>query len=101
MLQDWATATLAGTCLGLAWFACVRLRMHVGPIVRERYGDNWRRAYWLLTIIVMIVLANVGLRLLRSLTDKPENMLLLEIWFACLAVLIAFTLIFRRLRRRR
>lgn len=101
MLQHWATSTLAGICLGLAWFACVRLRMHVGPIIRERYGNNWRRAYWWLTIIVMIVLANVALRLLRHLTGEPADMLLLEIWFACLAVLVAFSLIFRRLRRRR
>jgi len=101
VLQDWATATLAGICLGLAWFGCVRLRMQVGPIIRERYGNNWRRAYWWLTIIVMIVLANVALRFLRSLTGEPPNMLLLEIWFACIAVLVAFAFIVQRMRRHR
>ncbi|MFW2404871.1 MAG: hypothetical protein ACN4GT_08890 [Gammaproteobacteria bacterium] len=75
--------------------------MHFGPIIRERYGNNWRRAYWWLTIIVMIALANVALRLLRGLTGEPENLLLLEVWFTCLAVLVAFLLIVRRMNRNR
>ena len=73
--------------------------MHLGPIIRERYGNTWRRVYWWLTIVVMIVLANFALRALRGFTGEPPDMLLLEIWFACLAVLVAFALIVRHMRR--
>jgi NADH:ubiquinone oxidoreductase subunit 4 (subunit M) len=99
-VQHWLIATLDGICLGLALFACVRLRMHFGPIVRDRYGSMARRAYWLFTILLMIVLANLGLKLLRiylSNFDAVTNSLMLEIWFALLALLLALSLIFKRL----
>jgi NADH:ubiquinone oxidoreductase subunit 4 (subunit M) len=99
-MQHWLTATLIGICLGLLLYACVRLRMHFGPIVGDRYGSMARRAYWLFTILLMIVLANLGLKLLRiylSNFDAVTNSLMLEIWFALLALLLALSLIFKRL----
>ncbi len=98
--MHWIAATLAGLGLGLAWFGCVRLRMHFGPILKARYGNHVRRIYWVLTIAAMIVLANLTLLGLRAFLHDPApppNQLLLEVWFAVLAVGLAFALIFRRM----
>jgi hypothetical protein len=103
-MQHWLTATLIGICLGLLLYACVRLRMHFGPIVRRRYGSWARRAYWAFTILLMIVLANLALKLLRiyeSSFDAIANSLMLEMWFAILALLIALALIFKRMNKNR
>ncbi len=100
--MHWIAATLAGLGLGLAWFGCVRLRMHVGPILKARHGNQFRRAYWLLTIVVMIGLANLallGLRLFLHDLPLPPNRLLLELWFAAVAVAVAGSLIYRRVTR--
>ena len=100
-MQHWIITTLMGAVLGLTLFACVRLRMYIGPVIRQRYGNGYRRAYWLLTIIVMVALSNGGLRLVRMLTHdtRPTNDLWLEIWFATLALVIPLTLIYRRIHR--
>ena len=74
--------------------------MHLGPIIRQRYGNTWRQAYWILTILFMILLANGGLRLLRRVTGDTPTPLLFEIWFAAVAVSVAFGLIVRRIRRK-
>ena len=44
-LNDWLSASGIGAGLGLLLFACVRLRMHVGPIIRRRWGNTMRQAY--------------------------------------------------------
>jgi hypothetical protein len=103
-MQHWLAASAIGICLGLVLFACVRLRMHFGPIVRDHYGNTARQAYWIATILIMIVLANLGLRLLRiylSGYESIENPLMFEIWFAMLAVTIALTLIYKRINKNR
>ena len=103
-MQHWLTATLDGVCLGLLLYACVRLRMHFGPIIKQRFGAQARRAYWLFTILLMIVLANLGLKLLRiylSNFDAVTNSLMLEMWFALLALSIALALVFKRMNRNR
>jgi len=99
VISHWIAATLSGIALGLAWFGCVRVRMHVGPILRERYGDHQRWAFWALTIVIMIVMANVALLILRRylyLSSPPDNRLVLEGWFAVVALAVAFSLVFRR-----
>jgi hypothetical protein len=99
-MQQWIAATLFGGVLGLALFGCVRLRMHVGPRIKARYGKYARRAYWLLTIVVMIALANLALLGLRAYfagSPPAGNQLVMEIWFAVLALTVAMGLIFRRL----
>ncbi len=100
LLQDWLLTSGIGAGLGLLLFACVRLRMHVGPIIRERWGNSMRQVYWLLTIVVMVLLANGGLGLLRHYApvgDTPA--LALEVWFIVVAVGISFGLIFKRMTR--
>lgn len=103
-MQHWLAATLIGISLGLALYACVRLRMHVGPIVKQRYGPLARKAYWIANILVMIVLANLGLWLLRIYLSSQAPLLdgrMLEIWFALLTLFVALGFIFNRLYRNR
>jgi len=90
-----------GAGLGVTLYGCVRLRMHFGPIVLERYGKWARYFYWLLTIAVMVLIANLGLMLLRAILGPSEpggNNVLPEIWFALLALSIALRLIFGQLK---
>ncbi|MGI9341400.1 MAG: hypothetical protein ACR2QV_01025 [Gammaproteobacteria bacterium] len=99
-MQQWIAATLLGGVLGLALFGCVRLRMHLGPRIKARYGNQARHAYWLLTIVVMVALANLallGLRAYFAAVPPVGNQLVMEIWFAVLALAVAMSLIFRRL----
>ena len=103
-MLHWVAASTGGILLGLLLFGCVRLRMYLGPIIKESYGEWARRAYWLATIGVMILLANLGLFYLRSYLGGLEydsSNLLLEILFAVLALVIAMSLIFNRLYRNR
>jgi len=97
--QDWLFATVIGLTTGLVLFAFVRLRMHVGPIIRARWGNTMRQAYWLLTIVLMILVANLGLGLLRRTASTDHVML--EIWFITIAVATAFLFIYRRISRNR
>ncbi len=101
-MQPWIAATLAGLILGLLFYGCVRMRMHFGPLLRKQFGDRARQAYWVITFILMIALANLALYGLRayfaSLQDSGSY-LLPEIWFVAIAVSLAMTLIFRRMRR--
>ena len=99
MILHWTVATLTGLALGLAWYGCVRLRMFLGPIIRERCGNTWRRAYWILTIVLMILLGNGALWMLRRIIGISPDALMFEIWFAGLAFLVALGLIIREIRR--
>ena len=99
-MQAWIIATAAGIALGLLLYLCVRLRMWLGPIIRDRFGQWARRLYWIVTIAVMVVLANAGLLLVREWVGiDAANLLLLEIWFALLALGTAMSMIYRRIRR--
>jgi hypothetical protein len=101
-MQHWLVATAIGICLGVALYACVRLRMNVGPIIKQRYGAWARRAYWMANILIMIILANLGLRLLRIYFGNQAPALdsrMLETWFALLTLFVALGLIFNRLYR--
>ena len=103
-MQHWLIATLIGISLGLVLFACLRLRIHFGPKVGQHFGSWARRIFWVFTILLMIALANLGLKLLRiylSNFDGVENSLMLEMWFALLALLIALALIFKRMNKNR
>jgi uncharacterized membrane protein YhaH (DUF805 family) len=77
-------------------------RMYLGPILKKNYGNRVRQMYWVITMVVMVLMANMALiGLQRYLCDPlvPGNHLIIEIWFALLALAVALTLIFRRLRR--
>jgi len=102
-MDSWLVATVAGCCLGAAFFLCVRLRMRLAPLARERFGNWARGAVWLLTILLMIALANGMLLGLRGYWagSAPANPALLEIWSGLLALGIGLSLVFRRIHRRR
>lgn len=104
MTHHWIAATLIGFCLGLALYGCVRLRIFLGPRLRDRYGNVARQAFWILTIVVMVALANAALRGLRMYLNDPAppaNNLLLEIWFSALALMVGMGLLLKRMRRSR
>jgi len=63
---DFLIAIIEGVILGVTFYACVRLRMRVAPIMLEKYGQNPRKITWLLSIALMVLLANLGLLLLRT-----------------------------------
>jgi hypothetical protein len=101
-MNHWLVATGIGILLGLLLYACVRLRMYLGPILKKHYGNRVRQMYWVITIAVMVLMSNMALiGLQKYLSDPlvPENHLIIELWFAFLALAVALTLIFRRLRR--
>lgn len=100
--MDWIATTLAGVGLGVALFGCVRLRMYLGPLLKARYGMHLHRIYWGVTILVMVVIANMALRGLRAwlhVAGPPQHPVLLEAWFAVLALGVGFALISRRMNR--
>jgi len=101
-MQHWLIATLEGVGLGLTLYLCVRLRMYLGPLIVKRFGQGARRAYWLLTILAMILLGNLGLYVFRIyLGSQPvtDNMLSLELWFAITALVVGLGLVFRKILR--
>lgn len=101
-MQHWLIATLEGACLGLALYLCVRLRMYLGPLIVKRFGQGARRAYWLLTILVMLILSNLGLYLFRAYLNSqsiPDEWLPLELWFATMALAVGLGLVFRKVLR--
>jgi hypothetical protein len=101
-MNHWLVATGIGILLGLLLYACVRIRMYLGPILKKHYGNRARQMYWVFTMAVMVLIANTALiGLQKYLSDPlaPGNHLIIEIWFALLALAVALTLIFRKLRR--
>jgi hypothetical protein len=101
-MNHWLVATGIGILLGLLLYACVRIRMYLGPILKKHYGNRVRQMYWVFTMAVMVLIANTALiGLQKYLSDPlvPGNHLIIEIWFALLALAVALTLIFRKLRR--
>ena len=76
--------------------------MYLGPVIIKRFGQRSRRVYWLFTILVMIALSNVGLYVFRVyLSSQPvgDETLLLELWFATIALAVGLVLIFRKTYR--
>lgn len=63
---DWLVAIAEGGILGVALYLCVRARMKLAPLVLSMYGQWGRRLVWILSILLMVVLANLGLVLLRT-----------------------------------
>ena len=101
-MQPWIAATLAGLVLGLLFYGCVRMRMYFGPLLRNQFGNRARQAYWIMTFVLMIGLANLALHALRAYfasLKQAGSYLLPEIWFVAIAVILAMTLIFRRMKR--
>ena len=65
--MHWLFDIAAGVVLALFLYLLVRVRMRMAPRMRDRFGDYARWATWVVTIGLMVVLANLGLVLLRQL----------------------------------
>ena len=103
-IHGFIASSMAGILLGLGFYACVRMRMYAGPKLRERYGNWARQLYWLLTILLMVAIANVALIGLRGYLynqTSASSTLLSEIWFVLVAVALAFLFIYRRVNRKK
>ena len=102
MIEHWLIATLLGALSGFVLYTCVRLRMHMGPLFRARFGNRARQAVWAVTILIMIIFMNLALAGLRIYLHRMQEMhstLLLEAWFAVLSLIVAMSLVFRRMNR--
>ncbi len=102
--HDLIISSSVGLTVGLLFYFCVRLRMHIGPLLRKRFGNWARQTYWLSTLAVMAITANIGLKITRQLVDhqpEPKNTLPQEILFISFAVVFAFALIYKRINRNR
>ena len=101
-MQHWIVATLIGVVLGIGLYGFVRLRMCIAPRLKTRFGDSARYAFWILTIVLMIAVANIALWVLRVyLRSYPpiEYGLHLEIWFSLLALIVGLGLVLMRVYR--
>ena len=101
-MQYWLIATIEGACLGLALYLCVRVRIYLGPVIKDRFGTWPRRMFWFATILAMILISNAGLLVFRIyLESQPvtDKTLVLELWFAIVALMFGLALIFRRFPR--
>jgi len=102
--MHWLTAMGAGLIMSLIFYALVRVRMTVAPKMRDRFGDRARWATWVVTIGLMVVLANVGLVLLRQVLHQQHGVdapFLHEMVYALLAFAIGFVLVNRHVTRNR
>lgn len=101
-MLHWISATALGIALGLVLYGCVRLRMHYAPILKKRYGNWARESCWVAAVLAMIFSANAALMVLRAFLSAEraaDDMLMLEIWFAVIALAVALKLIFMRMNR--
>ncbi len=102
--MSWLVSTVAGIGVGLIFYVCVRIRVLLGPVAREHFGNVARHGTWLATILLMIGAANFGLLLLRnflSANGNASNGIVFEIWFALLSLAVGGGLVFVRTWRTR
>ena len=80
----------------------VRLRNAMGPRVAGRYGETGYRVFWWLVMLTMVIIANMGLALLRSYLSgelAEAQRLPVEICFGCVALLTGGALAIYRARQ--
>jgi predicted MFS family arabinose efflux permease len=65
--MHWVLDIVLGVLLACILYAIVRLRMKVAPKMRDRFGSFARWSVWVLTLLLMVVMANVGLIMLRQM----------------------------------
>lgn len=101
--MHWLLDIALGLVLAGLLYAIVRLRMNFAPKMKQKYGATARWATWALTLLLMIVAANVTLELLRQLVSlmNVEAPLLDEILFALVAFAVGFALVARHVTRNR
>lgn len=96
--MPWLISFMSGFVLALALFALVRIRMRVGPIVRERFGNWARRGFWGLIFALLIASANLMLIMLRQVLINQyavADTVMHEVLFAAVAFCGGFFLVYR------
>ena len=102
--MHWFVAVGAGVLLSLLFYVLVRVRMTVAPKVRDRFGERARGATWVITIGLMVVVANVGLIVLRQVLHEQHGVVapfMHEMIYAVIAFAIGFVLVNRHVTRNR
>ena len=90
--------------LSLLFYSLVRLRMNLGPRMRDRFGERARMITWGVTIGLMVLLANAGLVALRWILHEQHGIdapFLHEMVYAVFAFVIGFILVNRHVTRNR
>lgn len=101
-MLDYVIGIVEGVIMGSALYWCVRARMKFGPLVLSRYGQWARRLVWCLSILLMVVMANLGLLLFRtSLLGlvAHKSSLITEACFAVTGLVTGCLLVLRHARR--
>jgi len=65
--MHWLIDIALGVLLAFILYAIVRVRMKVAPKMRDRFGSVARWSVWVLTLLLMVVMANLGLIMLRQM----------------------------------
>lgn len=102
--MQWIIAAGAGLILSVLFYALVVLRMSLAPLMRDRFGDRARWATWIVTIGLMVLLANIGLVLLRQVLHEQHGIdapFLHEMLYAVFAFAVGFALVNRHVTRNR
>jgi len=102
-MTHWILVTFVGLTLGAALYLLVRLRMYLAPQMLVLHGPWARRIVWIITILLMITLANGMLIWIRSYllnTAHITETLTYEIWFGVTALFLGVFLVANHVRRR-
>lgn len=101
--MTWFYDVADGAIVALIFYALVRFRMKVAPLMRDWFGAWARWATWILVWVAMIAVANIGLNVLRAVLHEmgvvdplPHEML-----FALVAFVGGFYLVVRHVNRSR
>ena len=99
--MHWILDIVLGLLLAGLLYTIVRFRMTFAPRMKERYGAAARWATWFLTLMLMVVSANIVLMLLREIVElmNVEAPLLDELLFALVAFAVGFWLVARYVTR--
>ncbi len=102
--MHWLIPAGEGIVIAFVFYALVRVRMWLGPRMRDRFGEHARTATWVLTIGLMVVAANVGLIWLRRILHDEHGVdapFLHEMLYAFVAFAVGFGLVFWHVIRKR
>ena len=96
-MLDWIFSVSLGLLLGYALFRLVRMRGRLIPISNDQIAGSGR-VIWALTMVLMVLLSNIGLIALRKglLLLEVSNTLYYEAVFAAVSFALAMYLVTRR-----
>ncbi len=99
-MAEYLGGFLAGTMVGVALYLCVRARMKYGPLALARFGPWARRLVWVLSMLLVIAIANLGLVVFRELLSAllgREPSLGSEVCFAITGLVVGCVLVLKHM----